>query len=431
MPTPPLSEIDIAGGDGPGPLPEGPLAPEANTAGTTAAGTAAPSPEAEGWATPELRRQLWWVAGTLYRWRWLLLAIVVLAGALSVWYALSLNNRYRAETRVLLPEKGDAFGGILESVAPGASAILGGAGGAGYTRYLAILTSRTTMEEIVDEFDLVDVYETGDKANPRAEAVGELVENTGFFASLEYDYLAVTVLDENPDRAARMANRFVELLNRRHIEFNSGAANEDREFLSVRLEEAQLALDSAQAELQAFQERNGVIEIEAQSSALMTAIGEARGRVAEAEVQYDALRSQYGEENPDVQTARAGLESARASLRSLQDGGEAVMPVPIRNLPAVGRRYAQIFQELTTQQQIVAALRPMYEQAVLSERRDADAVQVLDEAVPPSKKAEPRRSILVLSMTVAAGVLSALLVLFVAWWRQRKGALVEKLQAAA
>ncbi len=433
-----LPEVSVSRGDGPGPLPPEASRPGASQPDAPLAPEAAPSdsssPEAysEGWAAPEVRRELWWLGGTLYRWRWVIIGITTLAAALSVWYALSLDNQFRAETRVLLPEKSDSFGGLLDSVVPGASAILGGGGGGGgYTRYLAILTSRSTLEQIVDEFDLVRVYETGEDANPRDKAVAELVERATFDVSLELDYLAVSVLDEDPDRSARMANAFVDVLNQRHIAFSSGSAGEDREFLGQRLEEAQLALDSSLNAMQAFQERNGVIEIESQAAAFMESVGEASGQIAEAEVRYDALRSQYGDENPDVQTARAALESARRSLGSLTGGGEAVMPVPMNQLPAVGRQYAAIFQELETQKQIVTALRPMYEQAVLSERRDADAVQVLDTAIAPSKKSEPRRSILVISMTAAAGILACLLVLAVSWWRQRRSGFVQRLRAAA
>ena len=106
------------------------------------------------------------------------------------------------------------------------------------------------------------------------------------------------------------------------------------------------------------------------------------------------------------------------------------MPVPIRELPAVSRQYALLMAELRAQEEILRVLRPFYEQAVLTEREDADAVQVLDPALPPVKKAEPRRSLIVLASAAAAGLLAALLIVLGAWVRERAPHVVARLRTA-
>ena len=190
------------------------------------------------------------------------------------------------------------------------------------------------------------------------------------------------VLDRDPNRAALMANRFVEILNERHIELSASSARENRLFLERRLTEAEAELDSVLAELQAFQEQSGVVEIEAQTDALMSAVADAQSQLARTEVEYEALRSLYGDENPDVQAAAAAVASARRQVAGLAGGDQSMMPVPIRQLPAVGRRYAELTVELTTQKAILEVVRPLYEQSVLTERQEVSAVQVLDPAIP-------------------------------------------------
>ncbi|HLA63895.1 MAG TPA: hypothetical protein VK610_05675, partial [Rhodothermales bacterium] len=344
----------------------------------------------EGIASERVKEQLWWAAGVLYARRYLLLALVFLSGVGAIVLAYNLPVWYQSETRVLLPSENAGFGGLLESLAPGASAILGKAN-EGYTRFLAILTSRTTLEAVVDRFNLVEEYETANAVDPREAAIKELTERASFDVSLEFDYLSISVMDRDPRRAAQIADYFVEVLNRRHITMSSGSAGENRRFLETRLQEAEADMDSAQAELQGFQERYGVVQLESQADALVSAMALAQGQVAEAEVQYQALRSQYGDDNPEVATARAGLEAARAQASQLTNGGSSFMPVPMQRLPAVGRRYAQIMAELKTQEEIIRVVRPLYEQSVLTERRDVDAVQVLDPASIPSRKAAPQR----------------------------------------
>ena len=386
-------------------------------------------PPAEGFVDQAVRDRLWWIGGVLFRRRWLILLLPLLVGAVTAGLSLQMPNWYRAEARVLLPENSGGLSGLLDAVAPGAGAILGKKDG-NFTRYRAILTSRTTMENVVDRFDLVEVYETEETAHPREAARKLLGENAAFDVSLDYDYLIVHVLDRDPSRASKMANYFVEMLNARQIELSASSARENRLFIEDRLQEAEAELDSVLNELQAFQEQSGVIEIETQASALMEALAESQGQLARAEVEYEALRSLYGEENLDVQAMAAAVASARRQMGRLTGGEQALLPVPIRRLPEVGRRYAELTIELGTQKAILEVVRPLYEQSVLTERQEVSAVQVLDPATPPTRKAEPRRTLLVLSTTAAAGFLVTFLVLLSAWFRQRGGSVAAQLRAA-
>ncbi|GAB5537194.1 MAG: GumC family protein [Rubricoccaceae bacterium] len=386
-------------------------------------------PPAEGFVDEAVRDRLWWIAGVLFRRKWLIIGFTFLASVAAAGLSLQMPNWYRAEARVLLPESGGGLSGLLDAVAPGAGAILG-QGDGNFTRYRAILTSRTTLETVVDQFDLVEVYETQEEPVPEGAALRQLAENTDFPVSLDYDYLGVQVLDRDPTRAAQIANVLVGLLNERHIEMSASSARENRLFLERRLTEAETELDSVLAEMQAFQEQSGVVEIESQTTALMTAVAEAQGQLARTEVEYEALRSLYGDENPDVQAAAAAVASARRQVSGLAGGDQAMMPVPIRQLPAVGRRYAQLTVELTTQKAILEVVRPLYEQSVLTERQEVSAVQVLDPAIPPTQKAEPRRTILVLGAAFAAGLLITALVLLATWLRQRGPAVAAQLRSA-
>ncbi len=381
-------------------------------------------------ANEQTRERLWWTAGVLYRRRWWIVGATVLVAILAVVLTLQIPNRYRAETRVLLPEGGGGLmASALSSLSPAAAALLGGGGG-GFTRYLAILTSPSTTASVVDRFDLVQVYDLGEKEHPHAAAMTQLAERSAFDISVDYDYLGVSVLDEDPERAAQMANYYVERLNERNVEFQSSSAAEYRQFLGARLDRANADLDSAQAAMQALQERSGVIEPGAQAEALFSSLATAQAAVATAEIQYQALRSQYGPDNPDVQAAQAAVSAARGQVSQLTGGGEAAMPVPIRSLPRVQRQYASAMQELEIQRAIIETIQPLYEQAALQEQREADAVQILDVATAPVRKAEPRRSLLVIGATLSAFLVAVVVTLLLAVLRRDGPSVLARLRAA-
>ena len=376
--------------------------------------------------------RLWWAAGAVWRSRWWIMIVTALVAGAAVYLSLQIPNRYRAETRVLLPETGGGgmLAGALSSLPASAAALLGGGGGGGFTRYLAILTSPSTLGTIVDQFDLVDVYELQEEAFPREAAIGRLYERSSFDVNIEFDFLGVSVLDEDPARAAQMANAFVEHLNERHIAFQTSSAAENRAFLQTRLEQANTELDAAQGELQALQERSGIVEPGAQAEALFSSLGTAQAEVAAAEIAYQTLLSQYGAENPDVQAARAGLDAARGQAARLRAGSEAGLP-SLQGLPRVQREYASAMQELTIQRAIIETIQPLYEQAALQEQREADAVQILDPAAPPTRKAEPRRSVIVIAATLSAFLVALAVVLALALWRAGAPTVLARLRAEA
>ena len=383
----------------------------------------------------EAASALWTGAGVLLRWKWFILVMTFLTGGAAVYLALQMDNWYGATARVLPPEGGGGGGlsGLIGDLSPLASSVLGGGGGGGdYTRYLAILTSRSMLDTVVEEFDLVDAYDLADEEYPQAKARTQLYEeNLAFEVDLEYEFLSISAYDTDPQRAAQMANFMVDELNRRNEALGVEGAGRYRRYVEGRYREIEVAMDSARAEMQAFQERNGVVELPSTAQAFIEALAESRSRVAQAEVQYEAIAALGGPESAEVISASQALAAARRAQSDLEGGGESFMPIPLRRLPAAANEYAGLYQELLIQQALLETARPLFEQARFDEERDRVAVQVLDEAVPPTEKARPKRSLFVLSLTLAAGLLSSLFALLASWYRRNRDSLWQNLRAVS
>ena len=371
---------------------------------------------------------VWVAVGTLVK-RWRLIAqITAVAAVAAVVIALLLPRYYGAEARVLQPE-GGAFSllGLVNQATGGLGGLLGGAGGE-YTRYLAILTSRSMMEAVVEEFDLVAVYDLEDADDPAMEAIGELVDNVEFEVSLDYNYLAVRAFDQDPERAAAMANFLVAKLNEVNADLSAASARQTRVLVENRLGQAEADLDSVRAELQRFQEEYGVVELESQAQAVMGSVAELKGEVAQLEVRYRTLAGQYGPDNPQVEAARQAWNAARAQVSAVLGGSDELLPVSMGELPALTREYAQLLQDQLIQARIIETVYPLYEQALFQEQNDAEAVQVVDEAVPPVLPARPSRRLVVVGATLTALFLACAFVLAQAWLRRHREALATRLQ---
>jgi uncharacterized protein involved in exopolysaccharide biosynthesis len=105
--------------------------------------------------------------------------------------------------------------------------------------YMGILQSRTVADAIVERFDLTTAYGPGLSWH---KARATLRGNTRVKLS-EEGIIQVTVEDADPNRAAALANAYIEELDRQNKKLASGQAASKKVFLENRLREVEAKLD--------------------------------------------------------------------------------------------------------------------------------------------------------------------------------------------
>ena len=384
-------------------------------------------------ADEEAARDAWWsLVGTVIRRRWLVIGVTVGVALASVVVSLLLPNWYRAEARVMLPTStgGGALGAILGDLDPTAASLLGGPSG-DYVRYMAILTSGTMADSLIDEFNLMDEYDTRHSKYPRLQTRKELESNIQFEVDREFDFLQINVLNRSPEKAAEMANFIVSQLNRLNARMVSENAATYRSFVQRRYDATIASLDSAMTVLKEYQEKYGVIELEQQAEAFFSLLAEYQAAALVAEVEYEALVLDFGQDNPTVKSALNRVRSARQKEKELLEGGGALMPVPMTDVPEVGYGYAQAMREVLIHEKLIEFARPLLEQAIFEEQKVTPAVQVLDRALVPEKKARPKRMIIVAASTMSAFILVILYILALDWLHRNKAYIGYQLQSSS
>jgi len=179
----------------------------------------------------------------IYKYRWMIILICGVVGVAAVLYSLSLPKIYSATVSIVPPadvsQVGSAMPDRLKAIR---STMLMDATGVTSTTdlYKGILQSRAVVDAIVDRFDLMEVYEEREyKSNVRKR----LRKNTTIKVSDE-GILTVTVQDRDPNRAAAMANGYVEELDRQNKRLSSGQATSKRIFMENRLKEIEKELSN-------------------------------------------------------------------------------------------------------------------------------------------------------------------------------------------
>jgi uncharacterized protein involved in exopolysaccharide biosynthesis len=272
---------------------------------------------------------------------------------------------------------------------------------------ISVLKSRTVGEAIVAEFKLQERY----RATYLEDAIKRLQGLTTIAVSKE-GLISVQVEDTDPEIAARMANYYVELLDRLVSRYGSSEAGRQRGFLTEQLAQAKTTLDEAEQAMRRFQERNRAIVLQEQTRGAIEAAARLKGEIIAAEVQLQVMRNFATESNPDIVALRKRIDEMQRYLNEMQYGGNIPAPgargrdrtdfgVPFAKVPEVGLELARLTREVKVQETLVTLLTQQLEQARLGEAKDIPVVQKLDRAVPAQRHIRPRLSV---NLSIAAAV---------------------------
>lgn len=381
---------------------------------------------------PNVSEIIWTLIRAVLNRRWFIIGVTGFTGIAAVIISLLLPNWYLAETRLLIP--GQTSSGLLSSVISGrvgssASSLLGGLI-SDYQQELAILDSRTVKQSVVEEFDLIEVYDLADSESPMNYSIQELEGNIEFVVDNEYNYLAVQVYDKEPQRAADMANFFVSKLNQVGIDLSTETARSYRQTVENRYQETEDSLSTVLSAIRALREKTGVLDLPAQGAAFMEGLTEWRSQIFLAELEFENLLSFYGPNHSQTRAAQQAVERAKESYERALEGQERLMPVSQDSLPGVAFKFAELQKEFVILTTLLEFARPVLEEAQLAEERAAKSVQVLDPAIVPTVKARPWRAAICVVSTFSGFLLSLLYVLISAWWKRNYALIASKLSSA-
>jgi len=325
-----------------------------------------------------------------------MIAGVTLACALiTAVISLIMTPIYSADTKILPPQaSGSGISSQVLSQLGGASGLIGSSLGISSTndQYVGMLKSRTMYDWIIDKFGLMELY----KAKYREDARTRL-GNSVTIKSGKDEIITVSVEDKDPKRAAEMANAFIEKLKEMTQTFAVTEASKRRLFFEEQLGKVKEDLIQSEVAMQSYQEKTGAISMDEQAKAVIESIAALRAQVAAKEVELKVMKTYSEPRNPDLQKSEEALKGMKEELQKLETkSGENPDPLaPTGRIPEIGTDYVRKLRELKYQETLFELMANQYEIARVDEARDATVIQVLDKAVPPGKKAKPRRTFMV------------------------------------
>lgn len=348
----------------------------------------------------------------------LILQITLGAAIITAIISLIMPPIYKAETKILPPQQSSGAAQMLSQLGAMAG-IAGGSIGIKNTSdtYIALLKSRTVADRIIDRFDLMKLY----KAKYRDDARKSLANVLSAQDDKKSGIITVGIEDKDPKRAAEMANAFIEELKNLNKGLAITEAAQRRLFFEEQLKDVKQSLVKAEESMTGFQEKTGALRVEEQAKAVIEGIANLRATIAAKEVQLKVMKTYATPHNPDFQRTEEELRGLREQLSRLEGRGSSHNPdtlMPTGRMPSVDREYIRKLRDLKFNETLYELLLKQYEAAKLDEARDATVIQIVEKAIPPEKRAKPKRRQMVIIAMITAFFFS-IFVAFIMEYKER------------
>lgn len=313
------------------------------------------------------------------RCHWKTVVIVgVFGGALAVGTSFLVKPRFMAENTFLPPRSSQGgTSGALASL----GALSGLALGSGSTRgspdeYIALMQSVTISDRILKRFGLQKEWDERYVEDARLR----LSKMVSISAGKKDGLMHVQVTDIDPKRAAQIANQYVDELRAMTNVLAVSEAQQRRVFFEHLLEQTRDKLAETQSALEASGYTAGALNAEPRTAA--EAYARTRAELTAAEVRLQVLRSTLADSSVEVRTQQQTVSALHGQLQKLEAQGQS---------GGKTGDYINRYRDYKYQEALFDLFAKQYEAARVDESREG-AIQVVDAAAPPEKKASPKRT---------------------------------------
>jgi uncharacterized protein involved in exopolysaccharide biosynthesis len=314
--------------------------------------------------------------------------LVVGLAALGISFAIA--PTFTATVKFLPPQQQQSAAASMLASLGGLGGLAGAAAGLKNPsdQYLAFMKSNSVQDELIERFKLQERYKTQFKADTRAALTGSTRASSG-----KDGLITVEIDDKEPKFAADLANAHVEELQKLLAKLAVTEAQQRRAFFEKQLTQVKDKMVAAEMALRATGISGSVLKSNPTSA--VAAVAALQAQVTAQEVRVGAMRGYLADTAPDFQQAMTELASLRAQLAKQEKDEPAAT--------SGQGDYVAKFREFKYQETLFELFARQFEMAKVDESREGAVIQVLDAAQPPERKSKPKKALIAIIATLAAG----------------------------
>jgi len=267
----------------------------------------------------------------------------------------------------------------------------------------AVIMSETARDSLAARLSLVTRWQA-----TRSQVLSRLKGGTGVKVT-PTGIIEVWAEDNDPWFADTLANVLVDAADRINQSIMNTKAGRTRRFVEQRLTETRLALDSATAALERFQNQHRTVALEAEITAIVENAAKLRAQLTADEIELSVLERTLSPDHPQIRALETRIRQTDQKLAEFEspvavDSTPGFLGARLVELPRLSQELAACLRDVKVAGTLYELLTEQFENARIQERRDTPTLSVLDRAVGGGYKVRPKRLMLALA-TLAVGFL--------------------------
>jgi uncharacterized protein involved in exopolysaccharide biosynthesis len=299
---------------------------------------------------------------------------------------------YTAKTQFLPPQQQQSAAASMLASLGSLGGLAGAVGGIKNPadQFLAYMKSVTVQDALIERFKLLERYEAKTKTDARLALAGSVRTASG-----KDGLISVEVDDKDPKFAAELANAHVEELGKLLGKLATTEAQQRRLFFEKQLTQAKEKLIQSEIDLKSTGVSGSVLKSNPASA--IAAVASLQAGVTAQEVKLGAMRGYLAETAPEFKQALNELANLKAQLAKQEKDS------PVNTIVAAQGDYVSKYREFKYNETLFDLFAKQFEIAKVDESREGAVIQILDAAQPPERKSKPKKAIIAIISTLAAG----------------------------
>ena len=351
----------------------------------------------------------------LIKWKKFLLVLLLPMMIVSYLAIYFLIEEQFDSSALLVPAEDESMGGIAGLIGNFGANLpfdMGAGSSPEMNMYNTIIYSRTNLQNIIDKFDLYNVYKLNPEVKDYKKKAIETLSGSISASETEFSAYEIKVQANSPQLSADITNYIVLLLNEKLIELRTEKSKNNRFFLEDRVAEIRNNLKNAEDSLMIYQQESGLLEPEEQFKGVVAAFTTLETELIAKQIEQSIIKKLRDENSPQVQNINLTVDEYESRLRELKEDGTPGGMIPAFNsMPEKVVKYYRLFREVEINSKILEFVLPLYEQAKIEEKKDIPTLQVIDIAIPSEKKSFPPRTVFTLLITFSVFLIAFVFIL--------------------
>ncbi|MBN1968089.1 MAG: hypothetical protein JW870_01860 [Candidatus Delongbacteria bacterium] len=280
--------------------------------------------------------------------------------------------------------------------------------------YLAIMNSRTFSEDVIEHFNLAEYFKIKQKDSLRINELSlKMLQEQVIRFNVHPETGNIRVAAETKDKflSRDIVNYYLERIEFYNKNIRKSKGKLKREFLEKRIMEIENTIDILKKDLQNFQERTGVIEINKQISELIALYTKLLERKIEVEIEIAANELYYDEDNYKMKILKTTLDKITSEIDKIEIENDIPFVISFSDIPLLANDYSTTYMQLEIQNQVFQYLYPQYESAKIDELKDSPTIEIIDKGSMPGFRSKPKRAKFCIIMFILALITSSLIIL--------------------